>query len=61
MSTEPTERPPVLRLAVPGIPATCGHCGEASQEWPLTVAGHQVQAACPRCWTVVAPVVAIAP
>jgi hypothetical protein len=51
---------PVLRLALPGIPDTCGYCGETSEEWPLTVVGHRVHVTCPRCWTVAGPVVAVA-
>jgi len=58
--TETAQTQPVLRLALPGIPTQCGNCGETSGEWPLTVFGHQVSASCPRCFTVVAPIVAVA-
>lgn len=60
MNEETSEAQPVLRLALPGIPATCGDCGESPEEWPLTVVGHLVKVTCPHCWTVVAPVVAVA-
>jgi len=55
-----TARQPILRLALPGIPARCGHCGEAPEAWPLGVLGHRVSATCPACFTAVAPVVAVA-
>lgn len=60
MSEMPTMPPPVLRLALPGIPAACGSCGETSAEWPLTVFGGRIDVSCPRCWSRVAPVVAVA-
>ena len=59
-SPAPDVPQPVLRLPLPGLPATCGHCGGTSGTWPLTTRGNHLYATCPRCWTVVAPVVAVA-
>ena len=55
-----TVRQPILRLALPGIPARCGNCGEESETWPLGVYGGRVNATCPACFSIVAPVVAVA-
>ena len=54
------DRQPILRLALPGIPARCGYCGEESETWPLGVYGGQVNATCPACFSIVSPVVAVA-
>lgn len=54
------DRQPVIRIALPGIPEQCGACGAAADEWPLSVYGNVVQVTCPNCWSIVAPVRAIA-
>lgn len=56
----PAGQQPVLRLALPGIPAACGNCGATPGEWPLTSYGGRVFATCPGCWTNVAPAVVVA-
>lgn len=52
-----------VTLALSGLPAQCPHCEvPAAQvtEWLLAVHGGQVQVMCPRCFTAIAPVRAVA-
>jgi hypothetical protein len=50
---------PVIRLPVPGLPAECPSCGHHGHEWPLGVYGNQVNATCPECFAIIAPVRAV--
>jgi hypothetical protein len=56
-------RQPILLIPLTGLPDRCGYCGQApgNGQWPLSVVGHLLHAVCPECWSVVAPVRAVAP
>ena len=49
----------IIKIALPDIPGQCGGCGAASDQWPLSVYGGQVNVTCPVCFCIVAPVVAV--
>ena len=56
------QRPaPAVTLALSGLPDSCPHCGEEPHggQWDLLVLGG-LQVSCPVCFTVVAPVHAVA-
>ncbi len=63
MSTpaRPAEDAPVVTLA--GMPKSCPYCHVTDAEvteWLLGVQGRMLQVICPRCFTAVAPVTAVA-
>lgn len=51
-----------VTLALTGLPLECPHCGERPPDgqWALSQAGHLLHVTCPRCFTAVAPVRAVA-
>ena len=54
--------PITITLPLAGLPAECPHCGAPAPdgEWALGMVGIILTVVCPRCWTKVAPVRAIA-
>ena len=54
--------PITITLPLTGLPAECPHCGAPAPdgEWALGMVGIILTVVCPRCWTKVAPVRAIA-
>jgi hypothetical protein len=57
---QPTIAQRIIRLPLPDVPQSCGHCGHEATDWPLCVYGGQLNVTCPGCFSVVAPVVAVA-
>ena len=49
-------------LPLSGLPDSCPHCGEQppAGQWPLGICGHLLNVTCPKCFTAVAPVRAVA-
>lgn len=57
-----TVQAPVITLPLNGLPDTCPRCGDEPEngQWPITLYGLRLSVLCPRCWTAVAPVMAVA-
>ena len=50
-------------VTVNDLPDSCPHCDVTADEitgWPLGIQGNMLQVVCPRCFTAVAPVWAVA-
>jgi hypothetical protein len=58
----PPSRPAAVTLPLAGLPDRCPHCrvAPAGGLWALMVHGLLLKAACPSCYTAVAPVRAVA-
>lgn len=54
--------PITVTLALSGLPGNCTYCGAAPPEgqWALGLMGNVLSIVCPRCFTAVAPVRAVA-
>ena len=59
-----TTQSSTVTLELSGLPDSCPRpdCGEQPPDgqWPVTLYGLRLSVVCPRCWTAIAPVMAVA-